>query len=65
MPRPKSEMTKSGRSISVRMTEWEYQTWKKLGSTKWLRELLKTSRQETVRSMMKSVNLTDGIRSNG
>ena len=44
MPRPKSEITKSGRTIGVRLTEWEYQEWKKLGGTKWLRAFLKESR---------------------
>jgi hypothetical protein len=48
MPRPKSELTKSGRTIGVRLTEWEYQEWKKLGSTKWLRELLKTRKIDMI-----------------
>jgi hypothetical protein len=44
MPRPKSELTKSGKTIGVRLTEWEYQEWVKLGKSKWLRTLLKQSR---------------------
>jgi len=44
MPRPKSEMTNSKKAIGVRMSEWEYQEWKRLGGTKWLRAFLKESR---------------------
>lgn len=65
MPRPKSELTKSGRAVGLRLTEWEYQEWRKLGATKWLRGLLKASRQETVQSMMKSTPSMDGTHSNG
>jgi hypothetical protein len=46
MPRPKSEITKSGRAIGVRLSEWEYQEWKKLGSNKWLRQLLMESKKK-------------------
>jgi hypothetical protein len=48
MPRPKSELTKSGRTVGIRMSEWEYQEWRKLGSTKWLRMLLKQSKQKSI-----------------
>ena len=48
MPRPKSELTKSGRAVGIRLTEWEYQEWKKLGSTKWLRQLLMESKKKRV-----------------
>jgi hypothetical protein len=40
MPRPKSEMTKSGKTIGVRVTQSEYEQWIKLGASKWLRKLL-------------------------
>ena len=41
MPRPKSELTKSGRAIGVRLTQSEYEQWIKLGASKWLRKLLR------------------------
>jgi hypothetical protein len=43
MPRPKTEMTKSGKTIAVRATlsAWIYFT--RLGGTKWLRQLLAES----------------------
>jgi len=44
MPRPKSDLTRSGKAIGVRLAEWEYQEWKKLGGAKWLRALLKESK---------------------
>jgi len=40
MPRPKSELTKSGKIIGVRVTQSEYEQWVKLGGSKWLRKLL-------------------------
>jgi hypothetical protein len=40
MPRPKSELTKSGKTIGVRVTQSEYEQWIKLGASKWLRKLL-------------------------
>jgi len=46
MPRPKSEMTKSGRAVGVRMSEWEYQEWVRLGGTKWLRQQLMDSKRK-------------------
>ena len=46
MPRPKSELTKSGKAIGVRLTECEFEEWKKLGASKWLRGLLKDSKFE-------------------
>jgi hypothetical protein len=48
MPRPKTELTKSGRTIGVRLTESEYQQWLKLGATKWLRKLLQEKRDASV-----------------
>lgn len=44
MPRPKTELTKSGRAVGIRLTESEYQQWLKLGATKWLRKFLQQSR---------------------
>jgi len=46
MPRPKSELTKSGRAVGIRLTESEYQEWLKLGATKWLRGLLQESKKQ-------------------
>jgi hypothetical protein len=46
MPRPKSELTKSGRTIGIRVTQSEYEQWVKLGASKWLRALLKDIRFE-------------------
>jgi hypothetical protein len=40
VPRPKSELTKSGKTIGVRVTQSEYEQWLKLGASKWLRKLL-------------------------
>jgi hypothetical protein len=48
MPRPKSELTNSGRAVGIRLTEWEYQEWKKLGSSKWLRQQLMESKKKKV-----------------
>jgi hypothetical protein len=48
MPRPKTELTKSGRAVGVRLTESEYQQWLKLGATKWLRKLLQEKRDASV-----------------
>ena len=43
MPRPKSELTKSGRTIGVRVTQSEYEEFVRLGGGKWLRKQLSTS----------------------
>jgi hypothetical protein len=43
MPRPKSEMTKSGKTIAVRATMSEWNEFRRLGGTKWLRQLLAKS----------------------
>jgi len=48
MPRPKSEITNTGKTIGVRLTEWQYQEWKKLGGAKWLRQLLMESKKKKV-----------------
>lgn len=44
MPRPKSELTKNGKTIGVRVTSSEYEEYIKLGASKWLRKLLQESR---------------------
>lgn len=44
MPRPKSELTKSGKTIGVRVTASEYEEWAKIGGSKWLRKMLQESR---------------------
>jgi predicted nucleic acid-binding Zn finger protein len=46
MLKPKRELTKNGRSISVKLTQSEYEEWVKLGKGKWLRALLKDMRFE-------------------
>jgi hypothetical protein len=43
MPRPKSELTKNGRAIGIRLTQSMYQEWVKLGATAWLRKQLTKS----------------------
>jgi hypothetical protein len=43
MPRPKTEMTKSGKTIAVRATLSEWNEFKRLGGIKWLRKLLAES----------------------
>lgn len=53
MPRPKSEMTNSKKAIGVRMTEWEYQEWVRLGSTKWLRQQLLDSKRKQLTTQEK------------
>jgi len=37
MPRPKTELTKSGKTIGVRVTQSEYEEFMRLGGSKWLR----------------------------
>ena len=43
VPRPKSELTKNGMAVGVRLTQSQYQEWKRLGATKWLRKQLTKS----------------------
>jgi len=57
MPRPKSELTKSGKAIGVRLTESEYQEWVRLGASKWLRGVLRNHR---IDMMTKSFNPSQG-----
>ena len=44
MPRPKTELTKSGKTIGIRVTQSEYEEYMKLGGGVWLRKLLQDSR---------------------
>ena len=46
MPRPKSELTKSGKTVGVRVTQSEYEEYIKLGGSKWIRKLLQDSRDK-------------------
>jgi len=46
MPRPKSELTKSGKAIGIRVTQSEYEEYTKLGGSKWIRKLLQDSRDK-------------------
>jgi len=43
MPRPKSEYTKSGKTIALRATISEWEEWMRLGGAKWLRPMLRES----------------------
>ena len=44
MPRPKSELTKSGKTIGIRVTQSEYEEYVNLGGGTWLRRLLQDRR---------------------
>jgi len=44
--RLKRELTKNGRSVTIKLTQSEYNEWAKLGKGKWLRSFLKDSRFE-------------------
>jgi hypothetical protein len=44
MPRPKSELTKAGKTIGIRVTQSEYAEFTKLGGGKWLRKFLQDIR---------------------
>jgi len=44
MPRPKSELTKSGKTIGIRVTQSEHEEYIKQGGGKWIRKLLQQSR---------------------
>jgi hypothetical protein len=47
MPRPKSELTKSGKTVGVRVTQSEYEEFRKLGGSKWLRKMLADEAKKT------------------
>jgi hypothetical protein len=44
MPRPKTELTKSGKTIGIRVTQSEYEEYTKLGGGTWLRRMLQDRR---------------------
>ena len=46
MPRPKSELTKSGKTVGVRVTQSEHAEFVKLGGSKWLRKQLADEMQK-------------------
>jgi hypothetical protein len=46
MPRPKSELTSVAKNIGVRLIPAHYEEWKKLGGSKWLRQVLSQSIKE-------------------
>jgi len=46
MPRPKSELTKSGKAVGIRLTKSEYAEYEQLGKGKWLRKFLQESRDK-------------------
>jgi len=46
MPRQKSELTKSGKTVGIRVTQSEYEEYMKLGGSKWIRKLLQDSRDK-------------------
>lgn len=50
VPRPKSELTKNGKTIGVRLTPSEYEEYVKLGKSKWVRKLLRESRNKKVQN---------------
>jgi hypothetical protein len=45
MPRPKSELTTSQKCVGAKLTQWQYEEWKLLGSSKWLKQVLTESRE--------------------
>ena len=46
MPRPKTELTKSGKAIGIRVTQSEYEEYMRIGGGKWLRKYLASSLQQ-------------------
>jgi hypothetical protein len=54
MPRPNSELTKSGKTIGVRVTQTEHEEWVKLGASKWLRKFLQQHRDKNEHKQSKS-----------
>ena len=50
VPRPKSELTKNGKTIGVRLTSSEYDEYVRLGASRWVRKLLQESRDKRVQN---------------
>jgi hypothetical protein len=46
MPRPKSELTGDSKNVGIRLTQSQYEEWKRLGGPKWLRKELSNKLQE-------------------
>ena len=46
MPRPKSELTTTAKRIGAKLTQWQYEEWKRLGASKWLKQMLTESRRQ-------------------
>ena len=46
MPRPKSELTTSQKRIGAKLAQWQYDEWKLLGASKWLKQMLAESRKK-------------------
>ena len=45
MPRPKTELTTSQKCVGAKLTQWQYEEWKLLGASKWLKQVLTESRK--------------------
>ena len=45
MPRPKSEITNTAKIVGIRLAEWQFVEWRKLGGQKWLRQYLLESKR--------------------
>lgn len=54
VPRPKTELTKSGKTIGIRVTQSEYEQYMKLGGSKWLRKFLQQLRDGNEHQQSKS-----------
>ena len=39
MPRPKSELTTTAKRIGAKLTQWQYEEWKRIGASKWLKQM--------------------------
>jgi hypothetical protein len=61
MPRPRSELTKSGRTIGVRVTQTEYAAFKSLGGSKWVRKMLADEVKKTAQAQVQDSGLATRI----
>jgi len=59
VPRPKSELTKNGKAIGIRLTQSQYEQWKHLGATKWLRKQLTDSPEDKKRNEQTAKTLSE------
>jgi hypothetical protein len=50
MPRPKTELTATQRRIGSRLTVWQYEEWKRLGATRWLKKMLTESYKQRIKT---------------